>query len=96
MPFFSFVSETYDIVIIVGALSVGQVPLPVIRELWDATKPGNLCISQLHSKAEKCCLCSLYTEKGRQKDTSKYNDPITFRMYSSLPVISHNPVASIP
>ncbi|XP_016357021.1 methyltransferase-like protein 27 [Sinocyclocheilus anshuiensis] len=33
-------SETYDIVIIVGALSVGQVPLTVIRELWDATKPG--------------------------------------------------------
>lgn len=33
-------AETYDIVIIVGALSVGQVPLTVIRELWDATKPG--------------------------------------------------------
>ncbi|XP_059382413.1 methyltransferase-like protein 27 [Carassius carassius] len=33
-------SETYDIVIIVGALSVGQVPLTVIRELWDVTKPG--------------------------------------------------------
>nr|XP_021324579.1 Williams-Beuren syndrome chromosomal region 27 protein isoform X1 [Danio rerio] len=33
-------AETYDVVIIVGALSVGQVPLKVIRELWDATKPG--------------------------------------------------------
>ncbi|XP_067279467.1 methyltransferase-like protein 27 [Pseudorasbora parva] len=31
---------TYDIVIIVGALSTGNVPLTVIRELWDATKPG--------------------------------------------------------
>uniref|UniRef100_A0A673H819 Methyltransferase like 27 n=1 Tax=Sinocyclocheilus rhinocerous TaxID=307959 RepID=A0A673H819_9TELE len=36
-----FEAETYDIVIIVGALSVGQVPLTVIKELWDATKPGN-------------------------------------------------------
>lgn len=91
MPFFSFVSETYDIVIIVGALSVGQVPLTVIRELWDATKPGNLYISQLHP-----CLCRPYTETRRQQGTSKYNDPITFHMYSSLPVISHNPVGSIP
>uniref|UniRef100_A0A671S0K4 Methyltransferase like 27 n=1 Tax=Sinocyclocheilus anshuiensis TaxID=1608454 RepID=A0A671S0K4_9TELE len=30
-----FEAETYDIVIIVGALSVGQVPLTVIKELWD-------------------------------------------------------------
>uniref|UniRef100_A0A672R543 Methyltransferase like 27 n=1 Tax=Sinocyclocheilus grahami TaxID=75366 RepID=A0A672R543_SINGR len=37
----SFEAETYDIVIIVGALSVGRVPLTVIKELWDATKPGN-------------------------------------------------------
>lgn len=36
----SFVSETYDLVVIVGALSVGQVPVAVIRELWQATKPG--------------------------------------------------------
>ncbi|XP_055035914.2 methyltransferase-like protein 27 [Misgurnus anguillicaudatus] len=33
-------AATYDIVIIVGALSVGQVPLTIIRELWEAAKPG--------------------------------------------------------
>ncbi|XP_065143083.1 methyltransferase-like protein 27 isoform X1 [Paramisgurnus dabryanus] len=33
-------AATYDIVIIVGALSVGQVPLTVIRELCEAAKPG--------------------------------------------------------
>nr|XP_055035914.1 methyltransferase-like protein 27 [Misgurnus anguillicaudatus] len=33
-------TATYDIVIIVGALSVGQVPLTIIRELWEAAKPG--------------------------------------------------------
>ncbi|KAK9955494.1 hypothetical protein ABG768_015366 [Culter alburnus] len=33
-------AETYDVVIIVGALSVGQVPLTVVRELCDLTKPG--------------------------------------------------------
>lgn len=34
------VSESYDAVLIVGALSVGQVPCSVIRELWQVTKPG--------------------------------------------------------
>uniref|UniRef100_A0A3B1JUH5 Methyltransferase like 27 n=2 Tax=Astyanax mexicanus TaxID=7994 RepID=A0A3B1JUH5_ASTMX len=33
-------NETYDIVVIVGALSVGQVPVAVLRELWQVTKPG--------------------------------------------------------
>ncbi|XP_076835783.1 methyltransferase-like protein 27 isoform X4 [Brachyhypopomus gauderio] len=32
--------EMYDIVVIVGALSVGQVPVTVIEQLWRATKPG--------------------------------------------------------
>ncbi|XP_026860543.2 methyltransferase-like protein 27 [Electrophorus electricus] len=32
--------ELYDIVVMVGALSIGQVPVTVIRELWQATKPG--------------------------------------------------------
>ncbi|XP_051956173.1 methyltransferase-like protein 27 isoform X2 [Xyrauchen texanus] len=31
---------SFDIVIIVGALSIGQVPLTVISELCEATKPG--------------------------------------------------------
>ncbi|MGH0153329.1 UNVERIFIED_CONTAM: hypothetical protein FKN15_036480 [Acipenser sinensis] len=33
-------AESYDAVLIVGALSVGQVPCSVIRELWQVTKPG--------------------------------------------------------
>ncbi|XP_028823537.1 methyltransferase-like protein 27 [Denticeps clupeoides] len=33
-------SGLYDVVVIVGALSVGQVPVSVLQELWLATKPG--------------------------------------------------------
>ncbi|XP_053504868.1 methyltransferase-like protein 27 isoform X2 [Ictalurus furcatus] len=32
--------ESYDVVVIVGALSIGQVPVAIIKELWQATKPG--------------------------------------------------------
>ncbi|XP_042561060.1 methyltransferase-like protein 27 [Clupea harengus] len=39
-------AEAYDIVVIVGALSVGQVPVSVIEELWVATKPGGyICLT---------------------------------------------------
>lgn len=38
----SSVLATYDVVIIVGALSIGHVPVTVVRELWEATKPGNV------------------------------------------------------
>lgn len=31
----------FDVVVIVGALSVGQVPVGVVRELYKSTKPGN-------------------------------------------------------
>ncbi|XP_072517933.1 methyltransferase-like protein 27 isoform X2 [Salminus brasiliensis] len=38
--------ETYDVVVIVGALSVGQVPVAVVRELWQVTKPGGyMCMT---------------------------------------------------
>ncbi|TSL04276.1 Methyltransferase-like protein 27 [Bagarius yarrelli] len=38
--------ESYDIVVIVGALSVGNVPVEIIRELWQATKPGGyICMT---------------------------------------------------
>ncbi|XP_030638063.1 methyltransferase-like protein 27 [Chanos chanos] len=37
---------THDVVVIVGALSVGQVPVGVIRDLWQATKPGGyICMT---------------------------------------------------
>ncbi|KAM9450438.1 methyltransferase-like protein 27 isoform 1-T2 [Clarias gariepinus] len=32
--------ESNDVVVIVGALSAGNVPVAVIKELWQATKPG--------------------------------------------------------
>ncbi|MBN3289802.1 MET27 protein, partial [Polypterus senegalus] len=36
----------YDAVLIVGALSVGQVPVKVIWELWQVTKPGGyICMT---------------------------------------------------
>ncbi|XP_066501430.1 methyltransferase-like protein 27 isoform X2 [Hoplias malabaricus] len=39
-------NDSYDIVVIVGALSVGHVPVAVIRELWQATKPGGyICMT---------------------------------------------------
>lgn len=33
---------TFDVVIIAGALDTGFVPVSVVRELCQATKPGNL------------------------------------------------------
>ncbi|XP_060792189.1 methyltransferase-like protein 27 isoform X3 [Neoarius graeffei] len=51
--------ESYDVVVIVGGLSFGNVPVPVIKELWQATKPGGfVCmttrgnIDNLEYKAE--------------------------------------------
>ncbi|KAM6986935.1 methyltransferase-like protein 27 [Aplochiton taeniatus] len=39
-------SGAFDVVMIVGALSVGQVPVCVIREMWQATKPGGyICMT---------------------------------------------------
>lgn len=35
-----FQDGSFDLVVIVGALSVGQVPVAVVRELCQATKPG--------------------------------------------------------
>ncbi|XP_058270803.1 methyltransferase-like protein 27 [Hemibagrus wyckioides] len=32
--------ESYDVVVIVGALSIGNVAVEIIKELWQATKPG--------------------------------------------------------
>lgn len=34
-------ADVFDVVVIVGALSVGQVPVGVVRELCKSTKPGN-------------------------------------------------------
>ncbi|XP_068121852.1 methyltransferase-like protein 27 [Hyperolius riggenbachi] len=54
-----FGSEKYDVVMIVGALSDGQVPVSVLSELFRVTKPGGLMclttrsnISNLQYKAE--------------------------------------------
>lgn len=34
-------ADMFDVVVIVGGLSVGQVPVGVVRELCKSTKPGN-------------------------------------------------------
>ncbi|XP_076835778.1 methyltransferase-like protein 27 isoform X2 [Brachyhypopomus gauderio] len=44
--------EMYDIVVIVGALSVGQVPVTVIEQLWRATKPGGYVCMTTRGNAE--------------------------------------------
>ncbi|KAG7224607.1 hypothetical protein INR49_011360, partial [Caranx melampygus] len=39
-------ADSFDVVVIVGALSVGQVPVAVIRELCKSTKPGGyICMT---------------------------------------------------
>ncbi|KAI4878777.1 hypothetical protein NFI96_028784 [Prochilodus magdalenae] len=65
-------NETYDIVVIVGALSVGQVPVAVIRELWQATKPGGyVCMTtrgnadNLEYKSEMECMIRKMEEEKR-------------------------------
>lgn len=44
LTFFLFLSRaagSFDVVMIVGALSVGQVPVAVVRDLCEAAKPGD-------------------------------------------------------
>lgn len=43
LTFFLFLSRAagfFDVVMIVGALSLGQVPVAVVRDLCEAAKPG--------------------------------------------------------
>ncbi|XP_066551537.1 methyltransferase-like protein 27 [Amia ocellicauda] len=62
--------ETYNAVLIVGALSVGQVPLTVIKDLWKATKPGGyVCMTTRGNTSNKgfkdqleCLLKKMETE----------------------------------
>ncbi|KPP57903.1 hypothetical protein Z043_124325 [Scleropages formosus] len=44
--------ESCDLVIIVGALSVGQVPVTVVKELWQAAKPGGYVCMTTRANAE--------------------------------------------
>ncbi|KAF7697142.1 methyltransferase-like protein 27 [Silurus meridionalis] len=44
--------ESYDIVVIVGALSIGHVPVSVIKELWQATKPGGFVCMTTRGNAD--------------------------------------------
>lgn len=47
----------FDVVVIVGALSVGQVPVGVVRELCNSTKPGNTAF--LYHLNSHCYIISL-------------------------------------
>nr|XP_020515303.1 methyltransferase-like protein 27 [Labrus bergylta] len=43
----------FDLVVIIGALRAGFVPVSVIRELWQAAKPGGyVCMSRVDPKSE--------------------------------------------
>ncbi|XP_027012908.2 methyltransferase-like protein 27 [Tachysurus fulvidraco] len=44
--------ESYDVVVIVGALSIGNVPVEIIKELWQATKPGGYVCMTTRGNAE--------------------------------------------
>ncbi|XP_037639608.1 uncharacterized protein LOC119496401 isoform X4 [Sebastes umbrosus] len=47
------VRGTFDVVVIIGALREGHVPVSILRELSDAAKPGGyICMSRSDSKSE--------------------------------------------
>lgn len=45
---FTSLDGTFDVVVIVGALSVGQVPVGVVRDLCKASKPGQSLVWLLY------------------------------------------------
>ncbi|XP_015223088.2 methyltransferase-like protein 27 isoform X1 [Lepisosteus oculatus] len=64
-------AESYDAVVIVGALGVGHVPLSVVKELWQAAKPGGyVCMttrgntSNKEFKAQLECLLKEMEREG--------------------------------
>ncbi|XP_072301605.1 methyltransferase-like protein 27 [Eucyclogobius newberryi] len=59
----------FDVVIIVGALSDGQVPVKVVRELCKATKPGGYtCLTTRSNKDNVVYKASLEKELGTLED----------------------------
>lgn len=56
----SSIIETYDVVVIVGALSVGQVPVSVVEELWQATKPGDIRSTTAYTDNINNTVCPIY------------------------------------
>lgn len=52
----SLPADFFDVVVIVGALSVGQVPVHVVRELCKSTKPGgNMFYAVSTADLMSCC-----------------------------------------
>ncbi|KAJ8347682.1 hypothetical protein SKAU_G00262710 [Synaphobranchus kaupii] len=45
-------AETYDVVLIVGALSVSHLPVTTIRELWQFAKPGGYVCATTRGNAD--------------------------------------------
>lgn len=58
------VSESFDVVVIVGALSIGNMPVEIIDELWQACKPGKAHLDQYllhaHSHEDHYTVCSQF------------------------------------
>ncbi|XP_060792195.1 methyltransferase-like protein 27 isoform X2 [Neoarius graeffei] len=46
--------ESYDVVVIVGAMSVGNVPAMVFKQLWQATKLGGFVCITTRGNADNC------------------------------------------
>lgn len=51
-------ADMFDVVVIVGALSEGQVPVGVVREMCKSTKPGKTNFYTIPTQALKCLLKS--------------------------------------
>uniref|UniRef100_A0A3P9L4A6 Methyltransferase like 27 n=1 Tax=Oryzias latipes TaxID=8090 RepID=A0A3P9L4A6_ORYLA len=51
-PFPALWAGSFDVVMIVGALSVGQVPVAVVRDLCEAAKPGGLICMTTRSNSD--------------------------------------------
>lgn len=65
----SLPADSFDVVLIVGALSVGQVPAHVVRELCKSAKPGENMLYAVSTAAltycckpisPDCAVCSVF------------------------------------
>lgn len=50
----SVLADSFDVVMIVGALSVGQIPVNVVRELCKSAKPGEKTFYAVYAAVLYC------------------------------------------
>ncbi|KAM6995251.1 methyltransferase-like protein 27 [Tautogolabrus adspersus] len=83
----------FDLVVIVGALRDGFVPVSVIRELWQAAKPGGyVCMSRVDLKSEsgeKYKLC-MKRELQQMEEEGLWTRVSTGQMNKYMMNVYHN------